>query len=158
MTPETAVLTGVLVLAAAIWIGGYVAIAVVARVSARTLSPPARIAFLRDLGRAYGLIGTSALVLALAVGAGLLHAHAWDALVTGAVAVAAALVGSVVVGMTQAHRIGRLRRQALDAAGDHRLVNSVRRAARAAGLLRALIGGLSLALLGLGIALAASSG
>lgn len=158
MTPETATLTGVLVLAAAIWIGGYVAIAVVARVAARTLPPPVRIAFFRDLGRAYGVIGTSALVLAIAIGVGLLHARPWDGLIPGALAVTAALVVSVVVGMTQARRLGWLRRQAFEAPGDCLLADSVRHAARSAVLLRALIGGLSLALLGLGLALAVSPG
>ena len=67
-----AVLLGVFTLASCIWVGGYVAIAVVARAAARTLEPAPRVAFFRALGRSYLLVGGPALVVALGTGGGLL--------------------------------------------------------------------------------------
>jgi hypothetical protein len=48
----------------------------------------------------------------------------------------------------------RLRRSALDRPGDHTLATRVRRGAIRAGVLRSLIGVLSLALLALGVVIA----
>lgn len=67
--PAEASLTAVLVLATAVWIGGLVAIFVVARVAHSTLGAADRVAFFRGLGRAYGLVGGIALATALASGA-----------------------------------------------------------------------------------------
>ena len=55
--PAETSLTAVLLLATAVWIGGLVAIFVVARVAHATLGPAERVAFFRGLGRAYGLAG-----------------------------------------------------------------------------------------------------
>ena len=55
----------VLLIAGSVWVGGYVAIGVVARVTVRTLGPADRVAFFRALGRMYGIVGTVALALAL---------------------------------------------------------------------------------------------
>jgi hypothetical protein len=55
--PAEASLTAVLVLAAAVWIGGLVAMFVVARVAQATLGAAERVAFFRSLGRVYGLVG-----------------------------------------------------------------------------------------------------
>ena len=55
--PAAASLTAVLVLATAVWIGGLVAIFVVARVAHATLGTAERVSFFRGLGRAYGFVG-----------------------------------------------------------------------------------------------------
>lgn len=154
MSPTTrAVLLSVFTLASCIWVGGYVAIAVVARVAAATLDPGARVAFFRALGRAYLRVGAPALAVALGTGAGLLTDHAWDGTLTAAVAVAAALVIALALGVAQARRMTRLRRAAL-ATPDPRLAGQVERCARGAAVLRAAIGLLSLALIALGALLA----
>lgn len=67
--PAETTLTAVLVLATAVWVGGMVAIFVVARVARATLGAAKRVAFFRRLGRAYGLAGGAALTVALASGA-----------------------------------------------------------------------------------------
>jgi hypothetical protein len=149
-----AALLGVLILAGCIWVGGYVAIAVVARVAARTLQPVQRVDFFRALGRSYLLVGTPALLVALGTGAALLRRHPWNGLLIATVAVAAALVFSLVVGVAQARRMTRVRAAALADPRDASLSRRVHRGARLATLLRAAIGLLSLALIALGALLA----
>jgi hypothetical protein len=154
VTPTDAVLTGVLILATSLWLGGLVAIAVVARVAARTLDPAARIAFFRALGRFYGVVGTAALLVAYATGAALLRDQPWGTASTVTVVVAAALAVTLAAGMVQARRMTRLRRRMLEVGGDAVLTTRVRRGALGAHALRGLIGVLSLALLALGVLIA----
>jgi hypothetical protein len=87
--PAEASLTAVLVLAAAVWIGGLVAMFVVARVAQATLGAAERVAFFRSLGRVYGLVGGVALTAALASGAVLASTYRWD----GDLAASAVVVG-----------------------------------------------------------------
>lgn len=58
-------LVAVFVLATAIWVGGLVTIAVVAQVAHRTLTPAGSVAFFRRLGRTHGIVGSTALLMAL---------------------------------------------------------------------------------------------
>lgn len=145
----------VLLIAGSVWVGGYVAIGVVARVTVRTLGPADRVAFFRALGRVYGIVGTVALALALGSGAALAADRPWDGTLTATAALAAALVAALAFGVLQARRMTRLRRDALDRPGDAALAARVRSGARNASLLRASIGLLSLAVLILGTVLAA---
>lgn len=147
-------LAAVLVLATAVWVGGFVTLAVVARVARRTVGPAERVALFRRLGRIYLWLGGTALALALASGAGLLYDHRWDGVLTAAATVAAGLVAATVVGVAQAQQMTRLRRGAVQRSDDAALAGRVRRGARTAGILRALIGALSIALLALGVVLA----
>lgn len=144
-----AVLVGVLLLAAAIWVGGFVALVVVARVARRALEPTARVVFFRMLGRRYGVVGSLALLVGLATGAVLLTGRPWNGLLVAIVTVAGLLVVGTVVGVVQARRMTRLRRDALRDPDDAALAGRVRRVARRAALLRASIGGSSLALIAL---------
>jgi uncharacterized membrane protein len=150
---EAAVLS-VLLLATSIWVGGYIAIFVVARTATATLTPESRVTFFRTLGRAYFWVGTPALVVALVTGALLARDVAHDGLFTATVVVAVLLVVSFAVAVVLARRMTRLRRQLLDARDDTRLAARVRRGATAAGTLRGVIGLLSIALVVLGAALA----
>ena len=138
-------------LAASIWVGGLVAIFVVARAASATLEPAQRVAFFRGLGRRYGIVGSVALLVALLSGAIMLDGHPWDGLLVAAVVVAAALLAATAAGMAQARAMTRLRRRALEAPG---LEPRVRRQARVAAGLRGAIAVLTLALLVLGAALA----
>lgn len=63
-----AIVLSVFVFAVSIWIGGYVAIAVVARASTATLGAAERVTFFRSLGRSYFWVGAPALVVALVAG------------------------------------------------------------------------------------------
>lgn len=144
----------VFLLASSVWLGGLVAIAVVARVATRTLTAADRVAFFRGLGRGYGIVSGIALVVALATGAALLAGRAWDATLVATVVAAAALVLTTVLGVVQARRMTRLRRRALSEPADTALSGQVSRRARAAAALRGLIALFSLALLVLGVLLA----
>lgn len=148
------ILLGVLILATSVWLGGYVVIGAVARVPTRTLSGPQRVAFFRSLGRVYGIAGTAALLVALGTGAGLASSHAWDGTLIAALVLAVAVLVSLIVGMLQARRMTRLRQASLSAPEDADLAAQVSRGARRAGVLRAVIGLLSLALLAIGTLLA----
>lgn len=152
--PASGALEGLLILAAAVWIGGLVAIFVVARVAGRTLQPRERVAFFRGLGRAYGPVGGTALAVGLGCGAALLFGRAWDGTLITAAVVAACLVTVTAAGVAQARRMTRLRQEALRNPGDPTLAGAVRRGSISAAALRATIAVLSLALIGLGVLLA----
>ncbi|MEO9138677.1 MAG: hypothetical protein ABI345_06375 [Jatrophihabitans sp.] len=137
-----------------IWVGGYVAVAVVARVATRALEPGQRVAFFRALGRSYLRLGAPALLVAFGTGAGLLRDHSWDGTLTAAVVVAAALLATLAFGVLQARRMTRLRAATLAAPDDKDAAEQVQRGARGAAVLRAGIGVLSLALVVLGSVLA----
>jgi uncharacterized membrane protein len=141
-------------LAAAVWIGGLVAIFIVARAASATLEPAQRVAFFRGLGRSYLRVGVPALVVALGTGAVLLGDHGWDGTVLGAVVVALALVAALGVGVAQARRMSRLRARSIAAPDDLELKRRVQKGAHGAALLRAAIGVLSLVLIALGSVLA----
>jgi uncharacterized membrane protein len=149
----TAALTGVLVLSAAIWIGGLVAIAVVAKVATSTLDATHRVAFFRGLGRTYAVVGTAALIVGYGTGATLLYGRDWDVTLTVTVVVAIGLAVILAAGMTQARRMTRLRRYALEHEDDADVTARVRRGAARAGALRGFIALLSLTLLALGVLL-----
>lgn len=155
MSALDAALTGLLVFATSVWLGGLFAISVVARVATRTLDPAARVALFRGLGRRYAAVGTAALLLAYGTGAALLRDHAWDVPMFAVAVVALGLAAALTAGMVQARRMSNLRRRAIDEPGDTRLQTRVRRGALRAGTLRGLIGMLSLALLALGAWIAA---
>ena len=145
-----AVLLAVFTLTSCVWVGGYVAIGVVARVATRTLDPVQKVAFFRGLGRSYLPIGAPALAIALGTGAALASTHARDGVFVAAVVVAAALIVSFVVGVAQARRMTRLRGLALSLPHSDALAHDLQQGALAATLLRASIGLLSLALIALG--------
>jgi uncharacterized membrane protein len=149
-----AILLGVFTLSSSVWVGGYVAIAVVARVATRILDLGQRVAFFRVLGRSYGVLGSAALLVALSTGASLLRGRPWDGTLTASTLLAAALVLALAVGVGQARRMTGLRRGALADPADSELAGRVRRGARSAALLRAAIGLLTLALIALGALLA----
>jgi len=146
-------LASILLLSTCVWVGGYVAIAVVARSATATLDPRSRVAFFRSLGRRYLLVGAPALIVALATGAVMLRDVEQDATVVTAYVVAGVLVVAFAVAVRQARRMTVLRRDLIDAPGDD-LAGRVRRGGVQAGLLRALLGVLSIVLVVLGAVIA----
>jgi uncharacterized membrane protein len=152
-TAEATVLA-VFVLATSIWIGGYVAIAVVARVASSALDPGRRVEFFRSLGRSYFRLGLPALAVALATGGFLARdVQSEGTLITTSV-VAALLLFTFAVAVVQARRMTALRRRLLESPDDEKLSEHVRRGGRVAGSLRALLGLLTVALVVLGAFLA----
>lgn len=151
MVAAATALVAVHLFAAAIWIGGFVAIGVVGQVARRTLEPPARIAFFRSLGRSYGIVGGVSLAVGLATGAALLPGSISDGRNVAALCLGAALVVATGAGVRQARALTRLRTRAL---AEPALAARIPRASVQATLLRSAIGLLTLALLGLGAVIA----
>jgi putative copper export protein len=148
-------LVAVHLLAATTWVGGFVAIGVVAQVARRTLDPAARIAFFRTLGRTYGVVGGLSLLVALGTGAALLPEPLSAPRDLAAIALGAALLLATATGVRQARAMTRLRMRALHETEASQLARALRLATLAATLLRASIGLLTLALLGLAALIAA---
>lgn len=149
-----AVALAVLILATSIWVGGYVAIALVARTASATLRPADRVAFFRALGRSYLRIGLPALFIALITAAWLVRGQDLGALLVTTAGVAVVLVVSLAVAVFQARRMTVLRRALIDSSDDEDLAEQVRRGARAAAVLRGSLGLISIALVVLGAFLA----
>jgi uncharacterized membrane protein len=139
----------VALLGTSVWVGGLVAVAVVARVASSQLDAPGRVEFFRALGRAHGVVGGCALVITLASGGALLAERQWDGAARAAVVCGASLLLATGVGVAQARAMTRLRRRALAEPNDDALARQVRKRARLAAALRATIGVLSVALLAL---------
>jgi len=151
--PEAAAAFAAL-LGACVWVGGFVALVVVAGVARSRLERPVQVEFFRSLGRRFLVVGPAGLGLALAGGAALLAGRPWDATAAAAVAVAVALVASTLAGVLQARAMTRLRSRGLRRPADRGLAERVRRGAALARVLRAAIGVLSLVLLLLAAVLA----
>lgn len=130
-------------LAASVWLGGYVAIAVVMVAARRSLEAPARVAFFRALGRAYLPVGGVSLALASLSGTALLWDRPATGLTYGLAVVAASIVIVLAVAVGQARRLTRLRRAQLGPPDNVQLRATVRRVGRGAVVLRALLGLLS---------------
>lgn len=148
------IVLAVFITATSIWVGGYIAIGVVARTALRTLDAATRVAFFRSLGRMYFWVGTPALIVALASGGLLAHGTAKGGLYAAVVSVAVVLLASFALAVAQARRMTRLRQSLIHAPTDESLKVRVQRTARAADGLRALLGILSLALVVMGAFLA----
>lgn len=141
-------LIAVELLAASVWIGSLVCLALVARVAARVLDAPARVELFRGIGRLYRVVGTSALVVFIAAGAALTGSPSeWSATMAVVAALSGALVVLTAVGMAQARRMTMVRRQALAAPEEGAVGDAVRRGAASAGVLRGLMATVTLAIL-----------
>ncbi|MGH9046810.1 MAG: hypothetical protein ACRDVW_05785, partial [Acidimicrobiales bacterium] len=96
-------LVAVELLAACIWVGSLVCLALVTNAARRVLDEPAQVALFRAVGRRYGIVGTGALAVAIGVGLALAWPpQAWSATVDAAVALAGALLLATAAGMVQA--------------------------------------------------------
>lgn len=164
-----AVLLSILILAAAVWVGGFIAIVVVARTSSIALEPAQRVSLFRALGRAYLKVGVTALILAYVTGAALLWPRDWDGVQIATVAVAIALLIVLGVAVRQARQMTRLRSRALKTTlpaetaapeperpgeAGAALAEQIRRRGQSVTALRGAIGVLSIALIVLGAVLA----
>jgi hypothetical protein len=138
-------------LAASIWAGSLVCLAVVSSAARQVLDGPSRVALFRRIGRLYGIIGSTALLVA--IGAGL--ALAWPlSRVNGTLAALFVLAGALVVltaaGMIQARRMTVRRQRLLHAPQDQLAARAVHRGAALAGVLRGSLGAVTLVIVVLG--------
>jgi putative copper export protein len=145
------VLIAVEMLAASTWVGSLMCLALVSSVAREVLDPTSRIELFRGIGRFYGIVGTGALVVAIGIGIAIAGRPShWTGTVTGTLLLALVLVAVTGLGMMQARRMTRRRRQAIDAPGDEALLRMIRRGAAMAGALRGSIALLTLIVLVLG--------
>lgn len=135
----------VLLVSASVWLGGYVAIAVVMLAARKALPTSEKVAFFRALGRAYLPVGGAALVLSIASGAALLRGREVDALILALLITAAAVVLVLGVAVVQARRMTVLRQNMVANPDDEHIAATVKRVGSAAVVLRSLLGVLSLA-------------
>lgn len=148
------VILAVGMLAASIWVGSLVCLALVARAGRRVLDGSSFVVLFREVGRLYRVVGTGALVVA--IGSGL--ALAWPISLTGVSATllvfSAVLVVATAAGMAQARTMTVRRVRALRDPHDPEAARLVRQGATIAGMLRGLIGLLTLLIVVLGAGLA----
>ena len=137
-------------LATCVWVGGLVAIAVATRAARGALPAGAQVAYLRALGRSYGLIGGAALAVAVLTGAALLSRRGRDAPAVATAAIAFALITVTAAGVLQAREMTSLRQRLAVLPEDAVLARLVARGSRRALALRGTIAALTLALLALG--------
>lgn len=138
-------LVAVELVAASIWVGSLVCLAVVTAAARRVLDAPSQVTLFRAVGRRYGLVGTASLLVATGAGLALSWPpSAWSPITDSAVALAGLLVIATAAGMAQARAMTRLRRQAASAPVDRGLSASLRRGRLLANMLRGLMATLTL--------------
>lgn len=129
------------VLAAMVWTGGMVAVAVATVAARQTLEPEQQVRFFRALGRRYGVV--SGVALALFALSGLLLAgepSGWSGTEIAVAALTLMAAALTVAGVINAREVQRLRAEQLEQGED--VVGGepgLRRARRTANVLRALI-------------------
>ncbi len=108
-------------IAFAIWVGNLVALPITVRLLKPMADPKLQAAYFPKMGRAFGTVGTIALVVAIVTGAILAGAPpAWPGAVLGAVLTGLFVLVVTTIAMVQARRVGKLRRALAhgDAAGE----------------------------------------
>jgi hypothetical protein len=141
-------LVAVELMAASIWVGSLVCLAIVASSARRVLEARAQVIFFRAVGRRYGIVGTTALLVA--IGCGLVLSwppSSWSAVTEAAVALSGALVVMSVAAMGQARAMTVLRSRATAAPNDAVLTSALRRGRRLASSLRGVMALLTLSTL-----------
>jgi uncharacterized membrane protein len=143
-------------LAACIWVGSLVCLALVVRVARSTLDGQSSVTFFRSIGRLYAWVGTGSLLVAIVVGLVLGGSpQDWDGAQVLTAALAALLVLLTVVAMGQARAMTVKRRAALADPGDAAALEAVRRGASVAGALRGSMAVVTLVLVVVGAGMAA---
>jgi hypothetical protein len=135
----------VVLVAGSVWVGGLVVVVLVTRTVRHRLEPADAVEFQQAFGRAYGIAGGGALLVALAGGAVLLADHGWDATALATALVAGSLPVATAIGILQARRMTQLRRRAARSPADVAVAQELRAGSSRAVALRATIGLLTLA-------------
>lgn len=151
------VLLGVLIIGAGMWIGGMVAVTMLAIISKRALEPAVRAAFFRRFARTYFPVFGAALVVAAIAGFLLLLERGWDGLAWAITILVVAIVIALAFGVVQARAMSRLRTEAA-ALGDDvpaELEHRIAVQGRSAAMLRGSLGVLSIVVFVLAIGTAA---
>jgi uncharacterized membrane protein len=126
------------VLAAMVWTGGLVAIAVSTIAARETMPAHRQVDFFRSLGRRWALVSGLALALFAVTGIGLAGAPGdWSSTERAVAALTLAVALLTLLGVRNARTVQRLRAQSLESRG--RAGSELERARRTANLLRGLI-------------------
>jgi hypothetical protein len=141
----SAPLVAVGMIAACIWVGSLVCLALVANAARHVLDGRAQVAFFSAVGRPYGIVGSTSLLVAIGVGVALAWPpSSWSGTIAAAAALAGVLVILTAAGMVQARSMSRLRRRALSVPADGVDGRAVRRGRKLAGGLRAAMAAVTL--------------
>lgn len=134
-------------LAACVWVGSMVCLAVVTTTARRVLDTPNQIALFKAVGQRYSILGTASLLVAIGAGLWLGWPPSdWSAVTDTAVALAGFLVLATFAGMAQARAMTTLRKQAMRSPGDSRSEQALRKGRQVANTLRGLMGASTLAI------------
>ena len=147
MLATSAPLVAVELIAASIWVGGMVCIAIVAKAARGVLDESSQVAFFRAVGRRYGIVGTASLLIAIAAGLALSWPpSSWSRTIDAAVVLAGVLVVATIAGMMQARAMTALRRKLIANAGDSSTAVALRRGRLLANGIRGLMALMTLAI------------
>ena len=150
MHATSALLVAIELIAASIWVGGMVCVAVVAKVARDVLDGPSQMEFFQSMGRRYSVVGTTSLFVAIAAGLALSWSSLSSRMIDATVALAGVLVVTTIIGMRQARAMTSLRRILITNQSDGSMANSLRRGRRLANALRGLMALITLAIVILG--------
>ena len=135
-------------LAASVWVGSLVCLALVTNSARKVLDGPSQVALFRAIGRRYGIVGTAALLVAIGCGLALAWPPStWSATTEAAVALSGVLVLATTAGMVQARAMTALRRRVMGAPGDVAAADALRRGRTLARALRGTMAALTLCVL-----------
>ncbi|MGH9169545.1 MAG: hypothetical protein ACRD0Z_01505 [Acidimicrobiales bacterium] len=147
MVATSTPLVAVELLAACVWVGSLVCLAVVTSAVRKVLDERSQVDVFRAIGRHYSVVGTTSLLVAIGVGLALSWPPStWSETIDTAVALAGVLVLATVAGMAQARAMAGVRRRAISSPGDPGAGRAVRRGRRVANALRGLMAVVSLAI------------
>jgi putative copper export protein len=135
-------------IAAAVWAGGLVFLALAVGVARRTLADADRIAFFRAIGRRFAIVGGIALLVLIATGGDMTSDRdAWSSLGEGSygktllaklILVGVVIVLTLVHSLIQGPALSRLRAEALERPGDEALQRRITSTAAQAGVVSLL--------------------
>lgn len=138
-------------IAASIWTGGMVCIALVAKVAREVLDERSQVAFFRSVGRRYGIVGTVSLLVATAAGLALSWPPSgWTGPIGAAIGLAGVLIIATALGMMQARIMTARRRELIENPDDRITADALRRGRMLANGLRGMMALLTIAILALG--------
>lgn len=133
-------LVAVELLAASVWVGSMVCLAVVTRIARRVLEVPTQVTLFLAIGRSYATVGTASLLVAIAAGLWLVWPPSeWSGTIDAAVGLSGVLVVTTAAGMAQARAMTRLRRRSISDPGDSGAARRVHKGRRVANSLRGLM-------------------
>ena len=151
MLATSAPLVAVELIATSIWVGDMVCLAIVAKAPRGVLDESSQVAFFRAVGCRYGMVGTAALLVAIAVGLALSWPpSSWSRTFDSAAVLAGVLVVATIAGMMQARAMTALRRKLIANPRDSSTAVALRRGRLLADCIRGLMALMTLAIVILG--------